>query len=67
VKVEFYGGDQSPWVQAVLLTLYEKDIDYNIRKTPPFEVFRQWIGQMQDRYKDYPYLYSGRYFAPRRA
>ena len=27
---------------------------------------RQWIGRMHERFKSYPYLYSGRYFEPTR-
>ena len=25
---------------------------------------RQWIGHMQERFKDHPHLYSGAYFSP---
>jgi glutathione S-transferase len=46
MKVEVYGGDHSPWVQAVLLTLHEKKIEHSERQLPPFEAFKQW-GVMQ--------------------
>ncbi|MEM7097605.1 MAG: glutathione S-transferase N-terminal domain-containing protein [Pseudomonadota bacterium] len=42
MKVEVYGADHSPWVQAVLLGLHEKGIDHKIRSTPPLSVLRRW-------------------------
>ena len=32
--VEIYGEDHSPWVQSVLLYLYDKNINYNLRTVP---------------------------------
>lgn len=64
MKVEVYGGDHSSWVQAVTLALHENGIEYRLRWLPPFEAFKQWTGLMQQRFCDYPHLYSGRYFAP---
>lgn len=40
--VDVYGGDHSPWVQAVLLALHEKGIEHRTRQTPPLEVFMSW-------------------------
>lgn len=42
MKVEVYGGDHSPWVQAVLLTLHEKNIEHTDRQLPPLEAFKRW-------------------------
>jgi glutathione S-transferase len=42
MKVEVYGVDHSPWVQAVLLTLHEKGIEHTLRQLPPLEAFRRW-------------------------
>ena len=40
MNVEVYGGNHSPWVQAVLLGLHEKGIDYSLRSTPPIDVLK---------------------------
>lgn len=37
--VSVYGVDHSPWVQAVLLGLQERGIDYRVRSIPPLTVF----------------------------
>lgn len=37
-----YGGDHSPWVQAVLLGAHEKRIDYSLTTSPPWPVFLRW-------------------------
>ena len=42
MKVEVYGGNHSPWVQAVLLALHEQGIEHNLRQVPPFEALKQW-------------------------
>ena len=42
MKVEVYGGNHSPWVQAVLLALHDKQIDHELRPLPPFATFRKW-------------------------
>ena len=34
-----YGGDHSPWVQAVLLGLHEKGIAHTVVTVPPLSVF----------------------------
>ena len=34
-----YGGDHSPWVQAVLLGLHEKNIPHTVVTVPPLSVF----------------------------
>jgi len=41
-QVELYGQDHSPWVQAVLLGLYEKKIAYRLTTAPPLSVFLKW-------------------------
>ena len=35
-----YGGDHSPWVQAVLLGLFERKIPHTVVTTPPLALFR---------------------------
>ena len=42
MKVELYGGDHSPWVNAVMLALHEKGIEYSSTQVPPFETLKQW-------------------------
>lgn len=37
--VDIYGSDHSPWVQAVLLGLYEAKIDHRLRSLPPLHTF----------------------------
>lgn len=37
-----YGGDHSPWVQAVLMGLSEKGISWSLRSTPPLATFYKW-------------------------
>lgn len=41
MQVEVYGGNHSPWVQAVLLALHEKDIKHTLRPLPPLQTFKQ--------------------------
>ena len=41
-QVELYGQDHSPWVQAVLLGLYEKKIAYRLTTAPPLPVILKW-------------------------
>jgi glutathione S-transferase len=40
-RVEVYGANHSPWVQAVLLGLHEKQIPYTITGVPPWETFKE--------------------------
>ena len=42
MKVDVYGADHSPWVQAVLLGLREKGIEHEKHLLPPLAVFRKW-------------------------
>ena len=42
MKVEVYGADHSPWVQAVLLGLREKGIKHELLLLPPHAVLRKW-------------------------
>jgi glutathione S-transferase len=39
--LDVYGQDHSPWVQAVLLGLYEKRVSYTITTLPPLSLFRK--------------------------
>ena len=47
MKVDVYGGNHSPWVQAVLLALHDKQIDHELRSLPPFATFRKWASLCQ--------------------
>ena len=40
-NVAVYGGDHSPWVQAVLLALYDKDIFHSVATMPSPKLFVQ--------------------------
>ena len=33
-----YGFTHSPWVQAVLLALYDKELEYDLHIRPPYDV-----------------------------
>jgi glutathione S-transferase len=39
--LDVYGQDHSPWVQAVLLGLYEKRVSHTLTTVPPFSLFRR--------------------------
>ncbi|MCS5575698.1 MAG: hypothetical protein NZ789_22450, partial [Pseudomonadales bacterium] len=39
MQVKVYGGYHSPWVQAVLLGLHERQIDYSVTALPPLGTF----------------------------
>ena len=39
MRFRVYGGDHSPWVQAVLLGLHDKGIEHSLQGTPPLGVF----------------------------
>ena len=40
--VKVYGFTHSPWVQAVLLALYDKELEYDLHIRPPYDVFKKW-------------------------
>ncbi len=42
MSAKVYGFTHSPWVQAVLLALYDKDMEYDLYVRPPYEVFKKW-------------------------
>ena len=42
MNVNVYGGDHSPWVNAVLLALYDKGIEHSSSQIPPLKVFKKW-------------------------
>ena len=42
MKIEVYGYSHSPWVQAVLLALFDKRVEHILYQSPPFEVFKKW-------------------------
>tara|TARA_Y100000591_G_scaffold251627_1_gene223097 strand:+ start:166 stop:1005 length:840 start_codon:yes stop_codon:yes gene_type:complete len=42
MKVRVYGFPHSPWVQAVLFALCEKNIEYKLDISPPLSVFKKW-------------------------
>ena len=42
MKIKVYGFSHSPWVQAVLLALFDKRVEHILYQSPPFEVFKKW-------------------------
>ena len=42
MNVKVYGFTHSPWVQAVLLALCDKELEYELYVRPPYEVFKKW-------------------------
>ena len=42
MSVKVYGFTHSPWVQAVLLALCDKELEYELYVRPPYEVFKKW-------------------------
>jgi hypothetical protein len=42
MKVDVYGVDHSPWVQAVLMGLHDRGIEHSLRSDPPLAAFRRW-------------------------
>ena len=40
--IRLYGNDHSPWVQAVMLGLHEKNLTYVRSTVPSFEAFKKW-------------------------
>ena len=80
MNVELHGSDHFPWVRAAMLSLHDEDLEYALRsvssrKVPPLESLmhdvrltnmRRWIACLHKRFSDYPHLYSGGYFEPRR-
>ena len=41
-SVRLYGNDHSPWVQAIMMGLHQKQMDYERRTVPPLEAFKKW-------------------------
>ena len=41
-RAVIYGVDHSPWVQAVLIGLTEKRIDWQLTSVPPLQTFFKW-------------------------
>lgn len=41
-NLKLYGNNHSPWVQAVMMGLHQKHLDYTRTATPPLEVFLAW-------------------------
>ena len=42
MSAKVYGFTHSPWVQAVLLALYDKEQEYDLHIRPPYDVFKKW-------------------------
>jgi hypothetical protein len=40
--IRLYGNNHSPWVQAVMMGLHQKEMAYSRSATPPLDVFKQW-------------------------
>lgn len=41
-QIRLYGNNHSPWVQAVMMGLHQKQRDYFRTSTPPIDVFLKW-------------------------
>ncbi len=41
-NIQLYGNNHSPWVQAVMMGLHQKQMEYTRTATPPLEVFKRW-------------------------
>lgn len=37
MNIELYDNNHGPWVQAMLLGLYERGIEHQLRSVPPLE------------------------------
>lgn len=42
MTLKVYGQDHSPWVQAVLLSLYDRGVAHSLTIVPPIAVFTRW-------------------------
>ena len=42
MNAKVYGFTHSPWVQAVLLALYDKEQECDLHIRPPYDVFKKW-------------------------
>ena len=42
MNIKVYGFSHSPWVQAVLLALFDKRVEHILYQNPPIEVFKKW-------------------------
>jgi hypothetical protein len=42
MNAKVYGFTHSPWVQAVLMALYDKELEYDLHIRPPYDVFKKW-------------------------
>lgn len=42
MQLSIYGGDHSPWVQAILLAAHERGLPLTLRSLPPWQTFRKW-------------------------
>jgi len=42
MEVKVYGFNHSPWVQAILLALHDKQIKHDLYQIPALEAFKQW-------------------------
>jgi hypothetical protein len=41
-SILLYGNNHSPWVQAIMMALHEKQLGYSRTTVPPLEVFSKW-------------------------
>jgi hypothetical protein len=41
-EIRLYGNNHSPWVQAVMMGLHQKQLDYSRTSAPPIHVFLAW-------------------------
>ncbi len=55
--IDLYGNDHSPWVQSVLLCLYDKNINYNLRTIPTLNLLFK-SGVMMPAIRDDSYTWK---------
>ena len=55
--IDLYGNDHSPWVQSVLLFLYDKNINYNLRTIPTLSLLFK-SGVMMPAMRDDSYTWK---------
>ena len=41
-SIMLYGNNHSPWVQAIMMALHEKQLGYLRTTVPPLQVFLKW-------------------------
>ncbi|MEM7217026.1 MAG: hypothetical protein AAF515_01585 [Pseudomonadota bacterium] len=65
-SIRLYGNDHSPWVQAVMLGLHDKQLTYTRTTAPPLDVFLTWGCMMPAaRFDDAPWEWESKHILAR--